>query len=151
MRPRALIAAVSVMSLLLPATAVARGEIRSGKEAKSTAKGSQASAQGVRFAKVTNLIGMGLQDEQGDGIGEIENLMIDLTSGRITYAILEVGGWLDIGDKHLAAPWKATNSSTMRVIVLSSAARSPVSSSCAIKTRREGSSASLRRDRGRQL
>jgi sporulation protein YlmC with PRC-barrel domain len=107
MRLRALIAAVSVLSLLLPATALARGEIRSGKEAKSTAQGSQASAQELRLAKVTNLIGMGLQNEQGDGIGEIENLMIDLTSGRIAYAILEVGGWLDIGDKHLAAPWKA--------------------------------------------
>jgi hypothetical protein len=34
------------------------------------------------------------QNEQGGGLGEIENLMIDLTSGRVAYAILEVGGWI---------------------------------------------------------
>jgi sporulation protein YlmC with PRC-barrel domain len=107
MRLDALIAAISVLSLLLPAATWAQGETRSGKAGESTAQESQATAQALRLAKVTNLMGMDLQNEQGEGIGEIETLMIDLTSGRIAYAILEVGGWLDIGDKHLAAPWHA--------------------------------------------
>jgi len=107
MRLNALIAAISVLSMLLPAASRAGGDTRSGKAAESTAQKSQAAAQTLRLAKVTNLMGMDLQNEQGGGIGEIETLMIDLTSGRIAYAILEVGGWLDIGDEHLAAPWHA--------------------------------------------
>lgn len=40
----------------------------------------------------------------GEEIGSIENLLLD-DSGRVVAVIAQVGGFLDIGDTHLAAPW----------------------------------------------
>jgi sporulation protein YlmC with PRC-barrel domain len=39
--------------------------------------------------------------------GEIEDLLIDTTNGRILFATLEYGGFLDIGDTHLPVPLNA--------------------------------------------
>jgi hypothetical protein len=51
--------------------------------ATSTAQTSQ---QGMRAARATNLIGMNLKNPQGDGLGEIEDFVIDLQNGHIVYA-----------------------------------------------------------------
>ncbi len=45
-----------------------------------------------------------MQDEQ---LGDIKDLMIDLSSGRIAYAVLSFGGFLGLGDKLFAVPWPA--------------------------------------------
>lgn len=44
---------------------------------------------------------------QGEDLGEIEEFMIDLDSGRIAYAVLSFGGFLGFGDKLFAIPWEA--------------------------------------------
>jgi sporulation protein YlmC with PRC-barrel domain len=44
---------------------------------------------------------------QGEHLGEIKELMIDLNSGQIAYAVLSFGGFLGIGDKLFALPWEA--------------------------------------------
>ena len=43
----------------------------------------------------------------GDDIGKIKDIMLDVRSGRIAYAVLSSGGFLGIGDKLLAIPWSA--------------------------------------------
>ncbi len=43
----------------------------------------------------------GVADED---IGELEDLVIG-TDGKIVAAIVEIGGFLDIGDTHIAVPW----------------------------------------------
>jgi len=40
-------------------------------------------------------------------IGSIERLMIDKTSGRVSYAVLSFGGFLGIGDDHYPLPWQS--------------------------------------------
>ena len=49
---------------------------------------------------------------EGEDIGKFEDLMIDLAEGRIAYAALSFGGFLGMGDKLFAIPWKAL---TLRV------------------------------------
>jgi sporulation protein YlmC with PRC-barrel domain len=44
---------------------------------------------------------------QDEDLGKIEDLMIDLDSGRIAYAVLSFGGILGMGDKLFAIPWSA--------------------------------------------
>jgi hypothetical protein len=44
---------------------------------------------------------------QDEDLGEIEHLMIDLSTGRIAYAVLFFGGFLGLGDKLFAIPWGA--------------------------------------------
>ena len=39
--------------------------------------------------------------------GEIDHLMIDKVSGRVTYAVLSFGGFLGLGHSHYPLPWGA--------------------------------------------
>ena len=40
-------------------------------------------------------------------LGKIEAIMLDVTSGRIAYAVLSFGGFLGMGAKFFAIPWAA--------------------------------------------
>jgi sporulation protein YlmC with PRC-barrel domain len=51
---------------------------------------------------------------QGETLGEIEDIMLDVRSGRIAYAVLAVGGLLGIGEKYFAIPWRALTLDTDR-------------------------------------
>jgi sporulation protein YlmC with PRC-barrel domain len=42
----------------------------------------------------------------GEHLGKVEDLIIDLENGRIAYAVLSFGGFLDLGNKLFAIPWK---------------------------------------------
>jgi uncharacterized protein YjbJ (UPF0337 family)/sporulation protein YlmC with PRC-barrel domain len=42
-----------------------------------------------------------------EDLGKIEDIAIDLESGRIVYAVLSFGGFLGFGDKLFAIPWEA--------------------------------------------
>lgn len=43
----------------------------------------------------------------GEDLGKIEEIMLDVSSGRIAYAVLSFGGFLGLGDKLFAIPWEA--------------------------------------------
>ena len=40
-------------------------------------------------------------------IGKVSEIMLDLSSGRIAYAVFSSGGFLGIGEKYHAIPWSA--------------------------------------------
>ncbi|NLP60272.1 PRC-barrel domain-containing protein [Paraburkholderia sacchari] len=40
-------------------------------------------------------------------IGKIKEIMLEVDSGRVAYAVMSSGGFLGIGDKLLALPWSA--------------------------------------------
>ncbi len=40
-------------------------------------------------------------------IGDIDHLMIDKLSGRVTYAVMSFGGFLGLGHSHYPIPWAA--------------------------------------------
>ena len=48
-----------------------------------------------------------VKNAAGENLGKIEDLMIDLHSGRIAYAVLSFGGFLKMGNKLFAIPWEA--------------------------------------------
>lgn len=52
-----------------------------------------------------DIIGARVHNQQGENIGSVTNLVID-KDGQVKSAILSVGGFLGIGDKHVAVPWK---------------------------------------------
>ncbi|SAL88505.1 PRC-barrel domain-containing protein [Caballeronia arvi] len=43
----------------------------------------------------------------GEDVGKISKIMLDVRSGRIAYAVLSSGGFLGIGDTLRALPWNA--------------------------------------------
>lgn len=57
----------------------------------------------------TALSGEVVVNGAGETLGRIDSIMLDMTTGRIAYAVLSVGGFLGIGDKLFAIPWEALN------------------------------------------
>lgn len=57
-------------------------------------------------------------NSQGDHIGEIEELMIDLEAGRVNYAVLAFGGFLGVGNKLFAIPFDALKFDTVNEKVI---------------------------------
>jgi sporulation protein YlmC with PRC-barrel domain len=51
--------------------------------------------------------GTNVYDTKGSKIGEIDHLMIDKVSGRVTYAVMSFGGFLGLGHSHYPIPWAA--------------------------------------------
>lgn len=43
---------------------------------------------------------------QGQDLGKIQELMLDVHNGRIAYAVLSFGGFLGMGNKLFAIPWE---------------------------------------------
>jgi sporulation protein YlmC with PRC-barrel domain len=69
-----------------------------------------AQANAIQQRKVlaaTTLTGNKVVNLQNQDLGLIEELMIDIDSGRIAYAVLSFGGFLGLGDKLFAIPWSA--------------------------------------------
>lgn len=55
----------------------------------------------------SSIVGTTVQNMGREDLGEIKDLMIDLSGGRIAYAVLSFGGFLGMGDKLFAIPWEA--------------------------------------------
>jgi hypothetical protein len=55
--------------------------------------------------KGSQLIGAKVEDPSGKNIGKIEDVMVD-SLGRIQFAVLSFGGFLGVGEKWYAIPWK---------------------------------------------
>ena len=59
------------------------------------------------FLSASTIKGDKIVNGEGEDLGKIEELMIDLQSGMIGYAILSFGGFMGLGDKLFAIPWQA--------------------------------------------
>jgi sporulation protein YlmC with PRC-barrel domain len=69
--------------------------------------------------KASSLLGKKVQDIDGKNLGDIKDLVIDPVDGSISYAVLDFGGFLGIGDKYFAVPWEALQlSKDQKAIVL---------------------------------
>jgi hypothetical protein len=56
---------------------------------------------------VSTLKGHKVVNKAKEDLGKIEDLMIDLENDRIAYAVLSFGGFLGMGNKLFAVPWRA--------------------------------------------
>lgn len=52
----------------------------------------------------SSIIGTTVKNEKDEKLGKIEELMIDLDTGAVSYAVLSFGGFLGMGDKLFAVP-----------------------------------------------
>jgi hypothetical protein len=51
--------------------------------------------------------GTAVYDLAGSKIGDVDHLMIDKISGRVTYVVMSFGGFLGLGHSHYPIPWAA--------------------------------------------
>jgi sporulation protein YlmC with PRC-barrel domain len=75
--------------------------------------------------KTSGLIGMQVRNHQNERLGSIKDVVIDLDSERISYAVLATGGFLGFGEKLLAVPLSALSPSPdARHLILNAARQS---------------------------
>lgn len=55
----------------------------------------------------STLIGDQVVNAQGENIGKLQEIMLDIETGRIAYGVLDFGGILGMGGKLFAVPWQA--------------------------------------------
>jgi sporulation protein YlmC with PRC-barrel domain len=99
--------------------AISRDDIRDGAAPllpKSTDRregereGNKPSTPERRWRRVlaaSSLAGDRVRNRTHEDIGKIEEIMIDIPTGRVAYAVLSFGGFLGIGNKLFAIPWSA--------------------------------------------
>jgi len=63
--------------------------------------------QSRRVLPAAELTGDRVRNRAGEDLGKIEEIMLDLPTGQVAYAVLAFGGFLGIGDKLFAVPWRA--------------------------------------------
>lgn len=56
--------------------------------------------------RTSMLLGMQVKNFEGEEIGTLEDLVVDVRDGRIRYGVLSFGGILGIGDKLFPIPWR---------------------------------------------
>lgn len=54
--------------------------------------------------KASEIIGMEVRNTENEKLGKVEDLIVNLGSGHVSYAILSMGGVLGIGDKLVVVP-----------------------------------------------
>jgi sporulation protein YlmC with PRC-barrel domain len=62
---------------------------------------------GPRVMAADTLRGEKVVNEQGERLGHISHIMLDVVNGTIAYAVLTFGGHLGLGDKLFAVPWRS--------------------------------------------
>jgi hypothetical protein len=65
------------------------------------------SGPGPALMGANTLLGNDVYNKDGQDLGDIKEIMIDMASGKVAYAVLSFGGVLGLGDKLFAVPWAA--------------------------------------------
>src|SRR6266481_4635484 len=60
-----------------------------------------------RVLSAGTLAGDSVRNSAGEDLGKVDEIMIDIPSGRVAYAVLSFGGVLRMGNKLFAVPWNA--------------------------------------------
>ena len=65
------------------------------------------SGPGPHLMGADTLIGNEVYNHKDENLGDIKEIMLDMRSGRVCYAVLSFGGFLGMGEKLFAVPWNA--------------------------------------------
>ncbi len=69
---------------------------------------------GPELMGANTLQGEDVYNRRGEDLGDIKEIIIDMRTGRIAYAVLSFGGVLGMGDKLFAVPWSALKLDTVK-------------------------------------
>jgi sporulation protein YlmC with PRC-barrel domain len=76
------------------------------QEKKSQGRESTES-QRINAFMVDKIIGSEVMNLKGETLGKIEDIVIDIDTGRVLYAVMDFGSFLGIGGKLFPVPWKS--------------------------------------------
>lgn len=59
--------------------------------------------------EASKLVGTKVRDSAGKDLGEIDQLLVDAKTGKVTHAVIGKGGVLGVGESKVAVPWSDVN------------------------------------------
>ena len=68
---------------------------------------------GPHLMGADTLLGNDVFNAQDEDLGDIKEIMLDMRTGRVAYAVLSFGGFLGMGEKLFAVPWAALTLDTV--------------------------------------
>jgi len=75
-------------------------------------KASGSAGPGPALMGADTLIGDSVVNATNDNLGDIKEIMLDMQTGQVAYAVLAFGGFLGMGEKLFAVPWQALHLDT---------------------------------------
>ena len=72
-----------------------------------------ATGPGPRLMGAHTLLGEEVYGDQEEHLGEIKEIMLDMQTGEVAYAVLAFGGFIGLGEKLFAVPWQALKLDTV--------------------------------------
>lgn len=79
--------------------------------AKSAARETSSQQAWERTHRASKIIGMDVVNRQGEKVGDVEDIVLD-QKGNVAYAVVSTGGFLGVGDKLHAVPWRSLQTNT---------------------------------------
>lgn len=76
-------------------------------------KGSSDIGPGPSLMGADTLIGDNVVNAAEENLGDIKEIMLDMQTGQVAYAVLAFGGFLGMGEKLFAVPWQALHLDTV--------------------------------------
>ncbi|WP_296447197.1 PRC-barrel domain-containing protein [Rhodoferax sp. UBA5149] len=76
-------------------------------------KGTRGDGPGPALMGANTLVGNDVYNQQDEDLGDVKEIMLDMSTGRVSYAVLSFGGFLGMGEKLFAVPWDALTLDTV--------------------------------------
>jgi sporulation protein YlmC with PRC-barrel domain len=95
------------MAFAVPSFAAGDSSGASGPTSQTKSQASNKATQGAHDVRGSKLIGTEVKNAEGENLGEIKDLIVDVGDSRVRYAVLSFGGIAGIGDKLFAYPISA--------------------------------------------
>lgn len=76
-------------------------------------KDTSSTGPGPSLMGADTLIGDNVVNGAEEDLGDIKEIMLDMNSGQVAYAVLAFGGFLGLGEKLFAVPWQALHLDTV--------------------------------------
>jgi PRC-barrel domain protein len=100
---RVAVLTASLLTLALPLAASAQSRPMADSATKPVRQVWLPQAGSIESGK---LIGMKVKNDMGKDMGDINALIVDQADGRVTYAVLGLGGLLGVGEQKIVVAWK---------------------------------------------
>jgi sporulation protein YlmC with PRC-barrel domain len=61
----------------------------------------------INPARLSNQLDFTVWSQNGEQIGEVDDMVLDLDNARVAYVVVGTGGFLDLGERHILVPWQS--------------------------------------------
>ncbi|HLO29221.1 MAG TPA: PRC-barrel domain-containing protein [Anaerolineales bacterium] len=100
----------SVVPTTLPATAESTNTsvaTESPTEAVPTGTPGVPVTGGVNPASMSNELNFSVLDQDGNQVGQVEDMVLDLNNTQVAYVVVNTSGFGDLGDRKILVPWSS--------------------------------------------